>query len=100
MEDRRAVRGTLVSGVTIELVVEDGTHRPVAERADVDRACGGGFEPFTPERAQQAQNAAAGAEALFGMGPAFEDEFAQRSSRRPDAGRFLADAVDGPVGVA
>src|SRR5215468_12165096 len=98
MDDRRAVRGALVRGVTIELVVEDGTDRPVAERADVDCACGGGFEPFAAEPAHQAQNAATGAEALFGMGPAFQDELTQRRSCRPDAGRFLADAVDGPVG--
>jgi len=34
------------------------------------------------------------------MGPSFQDEFAQRRSRPPDAGRFLADAIDGPVGIA
>jgi multidrug efflux pump subunit AcrA (membrane-fusion protein) len=53
-----------------------------------------------PKRALKAQDAAAGAEALFWMGPAFEDEFTQRSGRRPDAHRFLADAIDGPVGIA
>src|ERR1700739_4317538 len=100
MDDRRALRVTLVRGVTIELVIEDGTDRSVAERADVDRACGGGFEPFAAERAQKAQDAAAGAEALFGVRPACQEEFAQRRACRPDAGRFLADAVDGPVGVA
>ena len=59
-----------------------------------------GFEPFTADCAQEAQNATAGAEALFGMGPAFQDEFAQGRGRRADAGRFLADSVDGPVSVA
>ena len=59
--------------------------RSVAEAADVDGARGGGFKAFAAERAHEAQDAAAGAEALFGMGPSFEDEFAQRRSRRPDA---------------
>src|ERR1700730_15383844 len=100
MDDRRAVRGTPVRSLPIELMVEDGTDRSVAERANLDGACGGGFEAFAAERAHQPQDAAAGAETLFGMGPAFQDEFAQRRGCRPDAGGFLADAVDGPVGVA
>ena len=36
MDDRRAVRGPLVCGVSIELVLEDGTDRAVGERADLD----------------------------------------------------------------
>jgi len=43
MEDRRTVRGPLVCGVPVELVVEDGTDRAVGERADLDGARGGGF---------------------------------------------------------
>src|SRR6516162_449284 len=100
MNDRGAVRGTLVGGLPIELVVEDGTDRSVAERADIDGACGCGFEAFDAERAHQTQDAPAGAKALFGMRPAFQDEFAQRGGCRPDAGRFLANAIDGPVGIA
>src|SRR5215468_5209329 len=99
MDDRCAVRGTLVGGLPIELVVEDGTDRSVAERADVDGARGGSFEAFDAERAHQTQDAPAGAKALFGMGPAFQEEFAQRGGCRPDAGRFLADTIDGPVGI-
>src|SRR5262249_32947669 len=100
MNDRRAVRGTLVGGLPIELVVEDGTDRSVAERADIDGARGSGFEAFDTERAHQTQDASAGAKALFGMGPALQEEFAQRGGWRPDAGRFLANAIDGPVGIA
>jgi hypothetical protein len=50
MKDRRAVRGTLVRGVSIELVVEDGTDRSVGKRADLDGARGGGFQPCDTER--------------------------------------------------
>src|SRR5262249_14471646 len=92
--------GTLVRGLPVELVIEDGADRSVAEAADVDRARGGSFEPIATECAQEAQDAAAGAEALLGMGAALQDEFAQRRSRRPDALRLLADAIDGPVGIA
>src|SRR5215471_4906151 len=35
-----------------------------------------------------------------GWGPALQEEFAQRGGCRPDAGRFLANAIDGPVGIA
>src|SRR5579872_5519275 len=100
MEDRHAVRGTLERGLPIELVVEDGADRSVAECADLDGACGGGFETFTAEGAHQTQDAPAGPEALFGMRPAFQDEFAQRSGCWADAGRFLANTIDGPIGVA
>jgi hypothetical protein len=95
-----AVRGTPVRSLPVELVVEDGTDRSVAEPADVDRACGGGFKPFTAERAHEPHDAEAGAEALLGMRPTFQDEFTQRDGCRSDARRFLADTIDGPVGVA
>ena len=45
MEDRRAVRGALMRGVAIELVIEDGADRAVGERADIDGVRGGGFQP-------------------------------------------------------
>jgi hypothetical protein len=71
IEDRRAVRSTLVRGMPVELVVKDGTDRSIAERADVDRACGGGVEPFTAE-VRASRRMPAGPKALFGMGgPAF-----------------------------
>jgi hypothetical protein len=68
MEDRRAVRGTLLRGVSIEFVVEDGTERSVGERADLDGARGGGFQPYDTERPRQPQDAEAGSESLFGCG--------------------------------
>src|SRR6202030_1086954 len=98
MEDRRAVRW-LVRGVPIELVVEDGTDRSIGERADVDGARGGGFQTFDTERSRQAQDAKAGSEALFGVRPVLQDEFAERCGCWPDEGSVSADAADGPVGV-
>ena len=86
MEDRHAVRGALVLGVTIELVVEDGTDRSVGERADLDGACGGGFETIDAERFGEAQNAEAGSESLLGVRPPLQDAIAQRGGRRADAG--------------
>ena len=53
MKDRRAVRGLLVRGVSIEFVVEDGTDRSVGKRADLDSARGGGFQPCDTERPRQ-----------------------------------------------
>ena len=38
MEDRRPVRGALLRGLPIELVVEDGFDRAVGQRADLDGA--------------------------------------------------------------
>src|SRR5215469_374466 len=98
--DRCAVRGRLVRGLPIELVIEDGTDGSVGEGVDVNGACGSGFEPIAAERALQAQDAEAGPEALFGMRPTFQNEFTQRSRRRSDAGRIPADTIDGPVGIA
>ena len=76
MEDRHAVCGALVRSVAIELVVEDGTDRSVGERADLDGACGGGFETIGAERSGEAQNAEAGSESLLGMGPPLQDKIA------------------------
>lgn len=81
-------------------VVEDRTDRSVGERADLDGACGGGFETIDAERFGEAQNAEAGSESLLGVRPPLQDEIAQRGGRRADAGGVLADAADGPVGVA
>src|SRR5690606_18893944 len=95
MEDRHAVCGALVRSVAIECVVEDGT-----DRADLDGAGGGSFEAIDAERSGEAQNAEAGSESLLRMGPPLQDEIAQGGGCRPHAGGVLADAVDGPVGVA
>jgi hypothetical protein len=67
---RGAVRGTRASGVSIELVVEDGTNRAVGECADLDGAHGACFHTRDAERSRQAQDAEAGSEALLGMRPA------------------------------
>ena len=99
MEDWRTVRGRPVCGVSIELVVEDGTDRAVGQRADLDSARGSGFQPCDTERPRQPQDAEAGSEALLGMRPPLQDEFAERRGCRTDEGSVPADTADGPVGV-
>src|ERR1700737_4695209 len=98
MEDRRAVRW-LVSGVPIELMVEDGTDRSEGERADLDGTRGSGLQTCDTEDSCQAQDAKAGSEALFGVRPVLQDELAKRRGCWPDEGGVPADAADGPVGV-
>ena len=76
VEDRRAVRGGFARRVSVHVVVENGFDRAVGLRADVDGAGGGGFEPLAAERLDQANDAEAGAEALFRMGSALQDQLA------------------------
>ena len=99
MKDRHAVRGTLVRGVSIELVIEDGANRSVGQRADLDGARGSGFQTCDTECSRQAENAEAGSEALLGMRPAIQDEIAQCCRRRPDEGGVSTDTANCPVGV-
>jgi hypothetical protein len=95
----RAIGGPSLRRLTIELVVEDRTHRAVGQRADLDGARCRCFETLGAERTDQAHDAETGAEALFGVGPALQDLFAQRRRRGADRSGFVANALDGPVGV-
>src|SRR5262245_8778361 len=99
MDDRRTVRGPLVCGVSIELVVEDGADRAIGERADLDGVRCSGFQTCDTERPRQPQDAEAGSEALLRMGPLLQDEIAQRRGCRADERGVPADAADGLVGV-
>jgi hypothetical protein len=54
-----------VSGLAIELVVEDRAHRAVGQRADLDCPRGRRFEAVGAERPHQADNAQAETEALW-----------------------------------
>ena len=75
VEDRHVIGGRL-RRLAIELVVEDGAHRAVGQGADLDCPGGGRFEAIGAERPHQPHDAEASAEALFGMGPAFQDQLA------------------------
>jgi hypothetical protein len=94
MDDRRVVRGTGICGASIELVVEDGTNRPVGERADLDGARGGGFQACDAERPRQAQDAEAGSEALLRMRPLLQDQLTERP-RSVEGGSLRAVARAG-----
>src|ERR1700758_5163428 len=76
VEDRHAIGGRRLRSLAIELVVEDGTHRAVGQRADLDRSRGGGFEAIGAEWPHQPHDAEASAEALFRVGTAFQDQLA------------------------
>src|ERR1700732_4852527 len=99
-ENRDGTGWRPVRGLAIELVVEDRAHRAVGQRADLDGARGRRFETLGAEWPEQPTDAEAGAEALLGVGPAFQDQLAQGRCRRADPGGFTANALDGPVGIA
>ena len=80
MQDRRSVRGALLRGTPIEVVVEDGFHRTVGARADVDGALRCGFQTLGAMGTGQPNNAETGAKALFGMRTLFEDQFGSASA--------------------
>src|SRR5260370_21078340 len=69
-EDWHTIGGPSLRRLTIELVVEDRTHRAVGQRADLDGARCRRFETLGAERTHQAHDAETGAEALFGVRPA------------------------------
>ena len=95
VEDGRSVRGTLVRGTPIKLIVEDGVDRTIGARADLDGTLGGGFNAFSTIRTHEPNNAEAGTKALLGMRPLFEDQLAERHCRRADEARIGPDTIDG-----
>src|SRR5438067_11805196 len=99
MEDRRAVRSTLVRGMSIELVVEDGADRSVGERANLDGARCGGFQTCDAERPHQTQDTEAGSESLVGVGPLLQDQLTERRGCGRDEGGVPADMDGSPGGV-
>ena len=74
MEDRNGVGGLATVGLPVELVVEDRAHRAVGQRADLDGTHRRRFDPIGTERPHQAHDAQAGAEALFRVRPALQDQ--------------------------
>ena len=99
MQDRRSVRGALLRGAPIEVVVEDGFHRTVGARANVDGALRCSFQTLGAMGTGQPNNAETGAKALFGMRTLFEDQFAKRRRRRSDQACVGTDALDCPASV-
>src|SRR5260370_9463391 len=99
MEDRHAVRGALLGGVAIEIVVEDRLERSVGPGADIESPRRGGLDALHAERFDQSDDTETGAEALFGMRALVEDQLAQSGTGWPDRGGVTPDAVHRPVGV-
>src|SRR5438128_3050617 len=100
VEDRHTIGGRPLCRLAIEPVVEDRAHRAVGQRADLDRPRGGGFEAIGAERPHQPHDAEAGAEPLLRVGPALQDQLAQRGSSWADRSGLAANALDRPIGVA
>jgi hypothetical protein len=98
VEDWHAVGRSPLRRLPIELVVEDRAHRAIGQRAELDRPRGRGFEAVGAKRTHQADDAETGAEALFGVRPALQDQLAQRGRGRTNRSRLAANALDGPVG--
>src|SRR5205823_7124297 len=99
MEQRHAVGRWRLRGLVIELVVEDRAHRAVGQGADLDGPRGGGFEAIGAEWPHQPHDAEAGSEALLGVGPALQDQLAERGGSWADRSGLAANALDGPVRV-
>ena len=100
MEQRHTVGGPRLWGLAIELVVEDRAHRAVGQRSNLDRPRGGGLEALGTEWPHQPDDAEAGAEALLWVGPALEDQLAQRGGGGADRTGLAANALDRPIGVS
>src|SRR5246500_5756063 len=100
VEDRHAIGGWPLGSLAIELVVEDGSHRAVGQGADLDCPRGGGFETIGAEWPHQPDDTEAGPEALLRVGPALQDQLAERGRSWADRGGLAANALDGPVGVS
>ncbi len=87
VKDRDCVGTGRIGDLAVELVVEDRAHRAVGQGADLDGAHRCCFETLDAERPDQAHDTQAGAEALFRVRPALQDQLAQA-------------AVAGPITVA
>src|SRR6478736_4835451 len=100
MQNRRSVRGALLRGAPIEMVVENGFDRTVGTGADFDGAVRRRLETPGAIRAGQPNDPQTGAKALFWMRPMLQDQLTERHRRRSDQARVGADALDRPAGVS
>lgn len=99
MQESRSVRSPLFGGATIKPVFEDVFDRPVGARADVDGVLSRRLNTRVAVKARKTDNAQAGAEALSGMGPLFDDLFAQGRCCGTYPSGVASDFVDGPAPV-
>src|SRR5258705_11609934 len=99
MQNRRSVRGALLRGAPIEMVVENGFDRTVGTGADFDGGVRRRLETSGAIRAGQPNDPQTGAKALFWMRPMLQDQLTERHRRRSDQARVGADALDRPAAV-
>src|SRR4051812_24783283 len=86
-------------GLAVEAVLQDRLDRAIGAGADLDAAGAGRLQPLAAIGAQQPQDAEAGAEPLFGMWPALEDQSRQRRGGGADGSGLAADPLDSPLGM-
>ena len=100
MQDRRSVRGALLRGAPIKIVVEDGLDGAIGARADINGAFRRRFDASDAIGTGKADDPQTRPVALFRMRSMLENLLAERRSRRSDRARVLADAVDRPARIA
>ena len=67
--------------------------------ADLEGSLAGGLQPFRSMGPGQAEDTDAGAEALFRMGPATQDDFDQGLGIGSVGGGIATDAIRGPIRI-
>ena len=100
VQDRRSVRGALLRGTPIELVVEDGFDRAIGARADLDGALGRGFEARGAEGPASRTMPRQARKPCSGCGRCSRISSHSAAVAGPISARVRADALDRPVGVA
>src|SRR5258708_33136122 len=80
------------AGGALAVVFQDGGNRGVGPGAEHQRAGAGGIDPFGAIALDQAQDADAGAETLFGMRPRAQDDIDQYGGVRADRLGLMAGA--------
>ena len=84
MQDRRSVRGALLRGAPIKIVVEDGLDGAIGARADINGAFRRRFEASDAIGTGKADDPQTRPVALFRMQSTLENLLAERRSRRSD----------------
>src|SRR6267378_3206590 len=98
VDQERRLRGG--GGGMLSAVLQDRADRAVGAGAEHQRTGAGGIDPFGAIALDQAQDADAGAEALFGMRPRPQNHIDQNGDVAADRFGFAADALVRPVAIA
>src|SRR5215472_2191363 len=95
----RCVRYGLWTMSAIEVVAQDRNDGTVRAGTDIDAALTGCLDTLRAIAAHQAQDAEAGAEALFRMWLGLEDQLNQTRGGGADPGGLAAQSAERPIGI-